>query len=37
MLTHKVREQELNAAIGKIEALPTISGPVKRIRMETLG
>jgi homoserine dehydrogenase len=37
LLTHKVRERELNEAIGQIEALPTISGAVKRIRMETLG
>jgi len=37
MLTHKVRERELDAAIASIEALPTIGGPVKRIRMETLG
>ncbi|MDD1649454.1 MAG: homoserine dehydrogenase [Methylococcaceae bacterium] len=37
LLTHKVRERELNAAIALIEALPTIGGPVKRIRMETLG
>ena len=37
MLTHKVLERELDAAIAKIEALPTIGGPVKRIRMETLG
>lgn len=37
MLTHKVKESELNKAIAKIEALPTVSGRVKRIRMETLG
>ncbi len=37
MLTHRVRERELNAAIAQIEALPTISGAVKRIRVETLG
>jgi len=37
MLTHKVRERELDAAIARIEALPTIGGPVKRIRVETLG
>jgi len=37
MLTHKVKESELNQAIAKIEALPTVSGRVKRIRMETLG
>ncbi len=37
MLTHKVRERELNEALAQIEALPTISGAVKRIRLETLG
>lgn len=37
LLTHKVRERELDAAIAQIEALPTISAPVKRIRLETLG
>jgi homoserine dehydrogenase len=37
MLTHKVRERDLNAAIRQIEALPTINGPLKRIRMEPLG
>jgi homoserine dehydrogenase len=37
LLTHKVREHDMNQAINRIEALPTIGGPVKRIRMETLG
>jgi homoserine dehydrogenase len=37
LLTHKVRERELNEAIAQIEALPTIGGAVKRIRLETLG
>jgi len=37
MLTHKVPERELNAAIAEIEALTSINKPVKRIRMETLG
>jgi homoserine dehydrogenase len=37
LLTHKVREQDMNQAIARIEAVPTIGGPVKRIRMETLG
>lgn len=37
LLTHKVRERELNEALAQIEALPTIGGAVKRIRMETLG
>ena len=37
LLTHKVREHDMNLAIARIEALPTIGGSVKRIRMETLG
>lgn len=37
LLTHKVREQDMNQAIARIEALPTIGGPVTRIRVETLG
>jgi len=37
LLTHKVLERELNAAIAQIEALSTINKPVKRIRLETLG
>ena len=37
LLTHKVREHDMNQAIARIEALPTIGGSVKRIRMETLG
>jgi len=37
MLTHRVRERKLNDALAQIEALPTIGGPVKRIRVETLG
>jgi homoserine dehydrogenase len=37
MLTQKVTERELNAAVREIEALPTIKGAVKRIRLETLG
>jgi len=36
MLTHKVQEKQMNAAIASIEALDTIDGKVKRIRMETL-
>lgn len=36
MLTHKVKEQQLNQAINKIESLSTIDGQVTRIRMETL-
>ncbi|MDH5652870.1 MAG: homoserine dehydrogenase [Gammaproteobacteria bacterium] len=36
MLTHKVQEKQMNQAIAKIEALDSINGPVKRIRMEVL-
>ena len=36
MLTHRVVEKQMNAAIAKIEALDTINGAVKRIRMEAL-
>ncbi|MCU0734443.1 MAG: homoserine dehydrogenase [Methylotetracoccus sp.] len=36
MITHRVLERELNAAIRQIEALQTIKGPVNRIRLETL-
>ena len=36
MLTHRVQEKQMNQAIAKIEALDTIDGSVKRIRMETL-
>jgi homoserine dehydrogenase len=37
MLTQQTLEKEMNAAIAKMEALPTIIGKVNRIRMETLG
>ncbi|HHJ16073.1 MAG TPA: homoserine dehydrogenase [Gammaproteobacteria bacterium] len=37
MLTRRVREQQMNAAIAQIEALDTIEGTVTRIRMEHLG
>lgn len=37
MLTQKVQERKLNDAVREIEALSAISGPVKRIRLETLG
>lgn len=37
MLTQQTLEKEMNAAIEKMEALPTIIGKVNRIRMETLG
>ena len=36
MLTRRVREQQMNAAIAQIEALDTIEGAVTRIRMEHL-
>jgi len=36
MLTHRVREGNMNEAIARIEALASIAGPVTRIRMETL-
>ena len=37
MLTHRVLEKELDQAIEQIEALPTIGGRIKRIRVESLG
>jgi homoserine dehydrogenase len=37
MLTQQTLEKEMNAAIAKMEALPTIIGKINRIRMETLG
>lgn len=37
ILTHRVIEKELDKAIAQIEALPTIGGKIKRIRVETLG
>ncbi len=36
MLTHRVKEQQMNQAIKEIEALGSISGEVTRIRMEPL-
>lgn len=36
MLTHRIREQQMNDAIQKIEALTAIQGEVTRIRLETL-
>lgn len=35
MLTHRVIESQMNAAIEQIEALPNINSKVMRIRMET--
>ena len=36
MLTHTVRERQMNAAIGQIESLDSIHGSVTRIRLEHL-
>jgi len=36
MLTHVTREKNVNAAIAKIEALPTVLSDVTRLRMEEL-
>jgi homoserine dehydrogenase len=36
MLTHRVLEGKMNAALRSIEALPAVSGPVTRIRVEPL-
>lgn len=36
LLTRKVKEKDMNTAIGKIQDLAGISGAVTRIRMETL-
>ncbi|HEX4985654.1 MAG TPA: homoserine dehydrogenase [Burkholderiales bacterium] len=37
MLTHLTQEKNVNAAIGRIESLPVVSGKVTRIRLEALG
>ncbi len=37
MLTQVTAEKEMNAAIAEIEALPTVTGQINRIRLETLG
>lgn len=37
LLTHRVVEMEMNRAIQGIEALDSVSGPVHRIRVESLG
>jgi homoserine dehydrogenase len=37
MLTHLTVEKQVNAALARIEALPSISGSVTRIRLEELG
>ena len=36
MLTHQTQEKNVDAAIVKIEALPTVIGKVIRIRLEEL-
>lgn len=36
MLTHRVVERQMNAAIARIEALDAVQGPVTRIRLESL-
>ncbi|MDT4882110.1 hypothetical protein FQZ97_1180320 [compost metagenome] len=36
ILTHITREKHVNAAIAKIEALPTVLSDVTRLRMEEL-
>jgi len=36
MLTHRIRERQMNDAIARIEALSSIGGPVTRIRVEYL-
>jgi len=37
MLTHPTLEQNINAAIARIEKLSVVSGKIMRIRLETLG
>ncbi|HEY1042599.1 MAG TPA: homoserine dehydrogenase [Telluria sp.] len=36
LLTHQTQEKKMNAAIAQMEALPTVVGPVTRIRLESL-
>jgi len=36
LLTHQTREKRINAAIGKVEALPVVAGKVTRLRLEEL-
>jgi homoserine dehydrogenase len=36
MLTHVVREKQVDAAIAKIESLPVVSGKIIRLRLENL-
>jgi homoserine dehydrogenase len=37
LLTHRTIEKHTNAAIARIEALPSVAGKVTRIRLEELG
>jgi homoserine dehydrogenase len=37
MLTHRVREARMDQAIAALQALPAITAPVARIRVESLG
>jgi hypothetical protein len=36
MLTQSVRESQMNAALGGVEALDSVAGEVTRIRLEKL-
>ena len=36
LLTHITREKNVNRAIARIEALPTVTGKVVRLRLEEL-
>ncbi|MCC6202394.1 MAG: homoserine dehydrogenase [Gammaproteobacteria bacterium] len=36
IITQRIREAAMNAAIARIEALPSVSGPVTRLRLEHL-
>ncbi len=36
ILTHQTQEKNMNAAIGKIEQIPTVKGKVTKIRLENL-
>jgi homoserine dehydrogenase len=36
LLTHEALERDVNAALGRIETLPTVLAPVIRIRQEEL-
>jgi homoserine dehydrogenase len=36
VMTHTVKESNMNAAIAAIEALPDVAGKVQRIRVESL-